>query len=95
MPFKTVKELRTQAQGKFEKLKSSASQSIKFNNPNSDTITKKMEDPANRYAERKPEMPEVKVPDFSQQLAPEVKEAMAANPLPPLPKLSELLKDES
>ena len=54
-----------------------------------------MKDPSNRYKERDAVLPDVKVPDLTNQLDPEVKEALAANPLPPLPKLSELLKDEN
>ena len=95
MPFKTASELKAQALGRFEKLKSSASQKIEFKNPSSQDIQKKMKDPANRYKEREAVLPDVKLPDLTNQLDPEVKEALAANPLPPLPKLSELLKDEN
>ena len=54
-----------------------------------------MEDPSNRYANPDHQLPDVNIPSFDSELAPVVREAINKHPLPPLPKLSEFLKDES
>ena len=95
MAFKSVSELKSKALSQFKNVKADAMKNIEYKNPSSEDITKKMEDPSNRYANPDHQLPDVNIPSFDSELAPVVREAINKHPLPPLPKLSEFLKDES
>ena len=95
MAFKSVNELKSKALSQFKNVKADAMKNIEYKNPSSEDITKKMEDPSNRYANPDHQLPDVNIPSFDSELAPVVREAINKHPLPPLPKLSEFLKDES
>lgn len=95
MTFKSVNELKSKALSQLKDVKMSVMKTIDYKNPSSEEITKKMEDPSNRYANPDHQLPDVNIPSFDSELAPVVREAINKHPLPPLPKLSEFLKDEN
>jgi len=68
---------------------SSASKAIDYKNPEQSKITQFL----NTIKKPRVDIPDISIPDFGSDLAPEIRDAVSKIDLPPLPKLSELLKD--